>query len=433
MLGGKFSSLVAATLDPIKDASALRLRIVAGLMIAGHLLFFWLWSFVLPQPYESLGLRLVCVALAFLLLFLAYKLKVTDWRVQIAYSVSVFFGTAFSGAWLYFGNQGNTVWLASFCILISIYFSVTDWRLALAGVVIALTVAGTVVPQFGFGMWAQNPGELVINWPNGLVLFFAIGSMLISRIVDENWRIVRMKAQLKALGVVAHELRTPLAGLQLLGSALSEQIEEVASSKSVTPQDWERMKMLAREVVKQTDGVHAMISTQLANSNPFRPFSVRQRTAIRPEVEVAIQRFLQGHSVRPGMLLVDLTGDPVMSADGMIIRQVVINLLTNALHAVIKRHERVFTDCIQIQLRVEGSLAILKVHDEGAGIRKGDLSQIFQPFHTGDHAHGHGLGLTFVQGAVKAYNGEIHVQSELGKGSTFTITFPLLQHALPTD
>lgn len=59
------------------------------------------------------------------------------------------------------------------------------------------------------------------------------------------------------------------------------------------------------------------------------------------------------------------------------------------------------------------------------------LSQIFQPFHTGDHAHGHGLGLTFVQGAVKAYNGEINVQSELGKGSTFTIA-PLLQHA-PTD
>lgn len=426
MLGGKSSYRIAPTLDPIKDASALRLRIVAGLMAVCHLLFFWLWAYAFPQPYESLEIRLLCVGLALATIGLAAKLRITDRRVQIAYSLAVFTGTTFSGAWMFFGNQGNTVWLASLCILISFYFSVTDWRLALAGVATSIVAAGTLVPLLGIGMWATHPSAPVIDWPNAIVLSFAIAGMMVTRIVDENWRVVRMKAQLKALGVVAHELRTPLAGLQLLGSALSEQISAAASSNSVSQQDLDRMSMLAKEVVKQTDGVHAMISTQLANSNPFRPFSVRQRTEIRPEIEAGIQRFLQGNSVRPGMVRVDLVGDPVMTADGLIIRQVVINLLTNALHAVIKRHERVFANCIQIQMRVEGSFAILTVQDDGTGISKSDIPLIFQPFHTGDQAHGHGLGLTFVHGAVKAYDGDITVKSELGAGSTFTIQFPVL-------
>jgi signal transduction histidine kinase len=85
---------------------------------------------------------------------------------------------------------------------------------------------------------------------------------------------------------------------------------------------------------------------------------------------------------------------------------------------------------IRINLSVEGSdTVVLQVADEGRGIPQLDQARIFEPFHRGsniDQIRGTGFGLTIVKEYVDAHHGTIKVESEVNKGSTFTIRLPIL-------
>ena len=63
---------------------------------------------------------------------LSYSRDVTDRIVESLYVVTVLTGTALIATWMYLGNQGNAVWTASFCVMLMLHFTLTDWRFALA-------------------------------------------------------------------------------------------------------------------------------------------------------------------------------------------------------------------------------------------------------------------------------------------------------------
>jgi len=82
-------------------------------------------------------------------------------------------------------------------------------------------------------------------------------------------------------------------------------------------------------------------------------------------------------------------------------------------------------------LKRQEKKAIVTVSDTGCGIPPEDLSKIFDKFYRSNHTHqdfesGCGLGLSVVHSIITLHGGEISVQSELGKGTTFKIQFPLL-------
>jgi len=114
---------------------------------------------------------------------------------------------------------------------------------------------------------------------------------------------------------------------------------------------------------------------------------------------------------------------PTMNTDREKLRQIILNLLGNAAK---------FTENGEIKVSAfqqNGSIK-LTVSDTGVGIEKKDLNQIFEEFHQGDKSNGGnhggtGLGLAIVKRSLKLLGGEIAVESEVGKGSTFTVTLPL--------
>jgi len=114
---------------------------------------------------------------------------------------------------------------------------------------------------------------------------------------------------------------------------------------------------------------------------------------------------------------------PTMNTDREQLRQIILNLLGNAAK---------FTENGEIKVSAfqqNGSIK-LTVSDTGVGIEKKDLNQIFEEFHQGDKSNGGnhggtGLGLAIVKRSLKLLGGEIAVESEVGKGSTFTVTLPL--------
>jgi signal transduction histidine kinase len=107
------------------------------------------------------------------------------------------------------------------------------------------------------------------------------------------------------------------------------------------------------------------------------------------------------------------------------IKQVFMNLVMNAKQAIAKEGE------IRIRTRYvpsegTGGVVYVDVEDTGCGIQPKDLSRIFDPFFTTKSTgEGTGLGLSVSYGIVKNHGGDILVQSEPGKGSTFTVVLPV--------
>jgi signal transduction histidine kinase len=98
---------------------------------------------------------------------------------------------------------------------------------------------------------------------------------------------------------------------------------------------------------------------------------------------------------------------------------VIINLLTNACHALDDGGE------LTIATRYEGRRVAVEVADSGRGIPTEDLPSIFEPFFTTKTpGEGTGLGLSIVKKIVDFHSGTIMVESETGKGTTFSITLP---------
>jgi signal transduction histidine kinase/ActR/RegA family two-component response regulator len=113
---------------------------------------------------------------------------------------------------------------------------------------------------------------------------------------------------------------------------------------------------------------------------------------------------------------------PVLAlGDSAQIKQVLVNLALNALHAM----QHLDTPALRLVVEHDGHRARLHVRDEGVGIEPGILGRIFDPFFTTKGPRGTGLGLSISASIVRQHGGEIRVQSTPGQGATFTVELPL--------
>jgi CheY-like chemotaxis protein len=133
----------------------------------------------------------------------------------------------------------------------------------------------------------------------------------------------------------------------------------------------------------------------------------------------------------------------LVMADASQIHQVVMNLLTNAFHAmedeggkleVILKEVELGVDDLKDPTMVPGSHVCLTVTDTGTGIDESVIDRMFDPyFSTKEKGKGTGLGLAVVHGIVKSYKGNIRVYSEPGKGTAFHVYLPVLKSQFETE
>ena len=136
-------------------------------------------------------------------------------------------------------------------------------------------------------------------------------------------------------------------------------------------------------------------------------------------IETTLQ-LAHNHTKYKAEVVTELTDIPFICGKPGSIGQVVLNLVMNASQAI--------EDFGKITLKtyVEESLAVLEVTDTGCGIPSENLFTIFDPFFTTkDLDIGTGLGLSITHGIVKQHNGEISVESEVGKGTSFKVKLPI--------
>jgi PAS domain S-box-containing protein len=141
------------------------------------------------------------------------------------------------------------------------------------------------------------------------------------------------------------------------------------------------------------------------------------RDVVRQAIEMVRPRW--AHGDRDGAIVVRqrLGAVPPVQARAAELREVVINLVLNAVDAMTRG------GTITVETRSDGDCAVLDVADTGPGIAPDVKRRIFEPFFT-TKATGTGLGLSIVSGIISSHGGTVAVESEVGAGTTFTIRLP---------
>lgn len=204
---------------------------------------------------------------------------------------------------------------------------------------------------------------------------------------------------------VAHELRTPLG-------VIRGELEGMMDG--LIPVNEEQLKSLHEEIKRLSrlvEGIEELSQAQAGVMNLRR-----QEILLRPFLE----NILGLHKVflQKG-ISIELTVDPkfTLRADPEKLSQIITNLLSNSLKATDPGGK------IWIKAWKENKDSIIEIGDTGAGISQEDLPFIFERFFK-RFSDGIGIGLSIVKELVEAHGGKIHVRSESGKGTVFTIVFP---------
>ena len=210
---------------------------------------------------------------------------------------------------------------------------------------------------------------------------------------------------------VAHELNNPLASILGYAQLLQGSAPEDAKLRK-------RLEVLSREAERCRKIVGNLLSFARRREPERKRLSLNQvvenvSSLLRYQLRVEDVRL--EHDLSPNL--------PAMEGDAHQLEQVLVNLLTNAGHAV--RQTRA-PGVVTLRTRTDGNRAtILEISDTGPGIPGALRSKIFDPFFTtkapGD---GTGLGLSLAYGIVTAHGGTIEVADHQGPGTTFRITFP---------
>ncbi len=232
------------------------------------------------------------------------------------------------------------------------------------------------------------------------------------------------KLRSEFLGMVTHELKTPLAAIK--GSAATA----LGSSR---PLDYEETRELFQIIDEQSDRLRDLADNLLdmsrieAGSLSVKPEPLDLRSVVE-EAQSILAR--GGRSARIDVEMPD--GMPAVNADRRRLVQVLTNLLTNS-----AKFSSV-TAPVKISVEHDGVLATVRVQDKGQGIAPDKLPLLFQKFSqvhdsSKTRATGTGLGLAICKGIVEAHGGRIWAESEgEGKGATFSFTLPLAAEAAAT-
>jgi PAS domain S-box-containing protein len=261
---------------------------------------------------------------------------------------------------------------------------------------------------------------------NGLLVTSAIRDITDQKkteraLLEKNAELERAnKAKDSFLASMSHELRTPLNGI--IGFA-----EFLADGKpgSVNAKQKEYLEDIlnsGRHLLHLINDILDIVKIQ-AGKLELNPQTFRLADVIQ-EVRAGVHPLAENKHIRVGVqIAAELDA---VTLDEQRFRQILYNLLSNALK---------FTEeggAVEINAESAGARRFkLSVHDSGIGIKPDDMARLFKEFEqletgTARRYGGTGLGLALTRRIVELQGGAIGVQSEVGKGSTFTVTLPLV-------
>ncbi len=270
-------------------------------------------------------------------------------------------------------------------------------------------------PQKKKFLFSELVGITILSIVFTLIIIIAYSSAL-NQLIKQ-----RQISQIKTdfINNMTHEFKTPIATINLA-------LDAIKSPKIVG--DTEKMTRYLQMIRDENKRMHAQVENVLRISKlEKRELEITKESYdVHEIVEEAIEHVNLIIEDRQGTITTHLNAKrTTVLLNDVHFTNVLVNILDNAI--------KYSPDAPRIDVYTENvkDFVIIKVKDQGAGMSKAAQKRIFEKFyreHTGDlhNVKGHGLGLAYVKRIVDDHNGQIFVESEKGKGSTFIIKLPLI-------
>jgi signal transduction histidine kinase len=293
------------------------------------------------------------------------------------------------------------------------------YRKRVALFVLSILIPATVFAGLGIEIYRQQESKSRFAWYAAAIVF-ALGVTLFCRFMV--WREMQRErdlAQLRARFVtdVSHELRTPLTSIRMFA-------ETLALGRVIDPASQQRyLETIAREsrrLARLVDDVLAFSKLEAGSAR----YSM-ERIALATAIEAALSTLEQPIQQKGFSVRVEIPQDVLeVDADEGAMEQALLNVLANAMKFSGDSRE------IGVSLRSLNGEAIIEISDQGIGIPAEHRRRIFERFFRiplAEHqaVPGVGVGLTLVEGILKAHRGKVEVRDNTPKGVIFSLHLPV--------
>lgn len=282
----------------------------------------------------------------------------------------------------------------------------------------------------GMSRQLRVANEEIVDWAKTLEDRVEQKTIELQRAHDHVLHVERMASMGKMAAVVAHEVNNPLSGILTYAKLLRKWVGTGQAEHEKREEAIECLELIASESRRCGDLIKNLLT--LSRTSPMNVQSTDLNQVIRRCLLLIRHRLELGEVELQLSLAENL---PPVPCDPAQIEQVFLALIMNAIDAMPQGGtlwlEDRMIDSNQIDgaeigaTQTNGAQVEIKVRDNGSGIAPDVLPHIFEPFlTTKETGRGVGLGLAISQGIMERHQGRIEVESELGQGTTFTLTLP---------
>lgn len=269
----------------------------------------------------------------------------------------------------------------------------------------------------------QLNGREILGSEQGRLILLALediteksrAEQLQQRALQKEYELNELKSRLIAMA--SHEFRTPLSTIMLSTELLVSNDPQQAPEKRNSHQ-----QRIEKAIIQITNLLDGILNIGRAETEQV------QIQRIPLVLESFCQQLIEElQNTTHQLILVGNIQDLSASLDATMVKQILTNLLSNALKYSAAQ------STVRLEVSLQSTEVSFKVVDQGIGIPKEDLEHLFEPFYRGhnvDKVPGSGLGLAIVKRLTEMLNGQIFVESQLDHGTTFTVVLPL---EVPTD
>ncbi|MFS1892902.1 MULTISPECIES: response regulator [Vibrio] len=399
------------------------LTLVGWMGFVGFPIYYVVWEFLFPQPYENLSLRLACSVLFFGIIF--RNRAPFDWRKYLPayYQVAITLCLPCFFFYMLLMNNWSNVWVMSFMSAIFLHILLVH----VTKVMFAQTFAGIGIATFCAWVAQGFYLELTMDWTHVPIFLFIylFGNLFYFRNQVEHENKVSLA---KSFGAgIAHEMRNPLSGLLTSIDVMQSILPNPKSGNhkgqyALSNEDVIQLREVgdeAMEIIHSGNETIDLLLTSIDENRVSR--STFKKHSAQAVVEDAIDSFNYKRSADKSAISLDVQSDFDFLGSDTLLKYVMYNLFKNAFH-----HRSPEDFHIHVTMCSDEVTNQIMVTDNGAGISSQLIRRIFQDFYTTGQSGNYGLGLPFCKKVMRSFGGEIKCQSEVEQWTQFTMTFPSL-------